>query len=128
MQAFIVALSCFGAAYGAHVLFPVQPIDDADIVLNQSTIGTVNLLNKEEIRKQSQTPRDMIKLYLARKANLADILELVTEKTSIEDAVSALRAGEQTPEATFLIKAAETNYGVKKPELAPVETKYSIQA
>jgi hypothetical protein len=41
----IVAVSAFGAAYAAQIMFPIEPIADADLLLSQSTIGTVNILS-----------------------------------------------------------------------------------
>lgn len=58
----------------------------------------------------------MIDLYLARKANLEDILELITGKSSINDAYDELKRREKTAEHMFLIRAAEQNYGVKSAE------------
>jgi hypothetical protein len=108
----VVAVSSFGAAYAAHMVFPVKPIDEADLLLSQSTIGTVNILNKEELERKKRTPRQLIQLYLDRKANLEDVIEIVTGKSSIKEAYSHLQSMEQTAEIKFLIKATEKNYNV----------------
>jgi hypothetical protein len=116
----LVAVSCFGAAYLAHMLFPVQPIGDADLLLTQSTLGTVNVLDKESIQQRAKTPREMIKLYIGRSANLGDILELLTGELTVEDAYKALREKQDpTPEEKYLIRAAEQNYGFKPPVSTP---------
>lgn len=112
----VVAVACFGAAYAAHSVFPVQPIKDAEILLSQSTLGTINVYNRDTLQREAKTTPELIKLYLARKANLEDVLEIVTKKSTIKEAYNALRAQEQTPETIFLIKAAEQNYGVKAEE------------
>jgi Na+-translocating ferredoxin:NAD+ oxidoreductase RnfD subunit len=106
----IIAICCFGMSYGAHSVFPVKPIQDGDVLLSQSTLGTVNFLNKDSISDLAKTPKDMIDLYLARKANLEDILELITETKTIKQAVDTLKTREQTPETKFLLKAIKDNY------------------
>lgn len=116
----LVAVSCFGAAYLAHMLFPVQPIGDADLLLTQSTLGTVNVLDKESIQQRAKTPREMIKLYIGRSANLGDILEILTGELTVEDAYKALREKQDpTPEEKYLIRSAEQNYGFKPPVSTP---------
>jgi hypothetical protein len=107
----IVAVSAFGAAYAAHVIFPIQPIADADLLLNQSTVGTVNILNKDSLKQMAPTPRDMITLYLDKRANLEDVLDLVTGKPTAKEAYDFLKTQEPTIENKFLIKACETHYG-----------------
>ena len=109
----VVAVACFGAAYAAHSVFPVEPVKDDDLLLSQSTLGTINVYNRDTLQHEAKTTPELIKLYLARKANLEDVLEIVTKKSTIKDAYNALRAQEQTAETKFLIKAAEQNYGVK---------------
>jgi threonine dehydrogenase-like Zn-dependent dehydrogenase len=112
----VVAVSCFGAAYAAHIVFPVKTIQDGQLLLSQSTLGTINVYNRDTLQSEAKTTPELIKLYLARKANLEDVLEIVTKKSTIKEAYNALRAQEQTPETVFLIKAAEQNYGVKAEE------------
>ena len=112
----IVAVSCFGAAYAAQMVFPVTPIAEADLLLNQSTVGTVNLLDKESLKEKAKTPRELIRMYLGKAANLADVLELVTGKSTVEEAYQDLLAKpDPSPEDKFLIRAAQTNYGLKAP-------------
>jgi hypothetical protein len=107
----IVAISSFGAAYAAHVMFPIEPIPDADLLLNQSTTDTVNILNKDSLKQIAPTSRDMITLYLKKQANLEDILDLVTGKPTAKEAYEFLKTQEPTSENKFLIKACETHYG-----------------
>jgi hypothetical protein len=109
----VVAVTCFGAAYAAHVVFPSEPPSEESVLLSQSTIGTVNLLNKESLRQAGSTPKDWIALYLARKANLEDVLELVTGKTTVKAAYATLKTLPPSAETRFLIKAAEDNYAAK---------------
>ena len=109
----IVAVSSFGAAYAAHVIFPVEPISDENLLMNQSTSGTVNILSKESLKQLASSPKEMIDLYLKKQANLEDILELITTKTTVLDAYEFLKLQENTVENNFLIKACETHYGFK---------------
>ncbi len=106
----IVAVSSFGAAYAAHMIFPVKAIDDADILLAQSTVGTVNVLSKDSLQAQAKTPREMIDLYLQRKANLEDVIELVTGKSTIPEAYAELQKMPPTPETVFLMKVTQKYY------------------
>ena len=115
----VVAVSGFGVAYFAHSVFPSEPLSDGDVLLSQTTIGTVNILNKESLKQEGSTPREWIQLYLNRKANLEDVLELVTGKTTIKSAYATLKTMNPSPEVRFLLKAAETNYGLK--EAAPTD-------
>jgi hypothetical protein len=107
----IVAVSAFGAAYAANVMFPIQPIADADLLLNQSTMGTVNIFSKDSLKQIAPTPREMIDLYLKKQANLEDILDIITSKPNAKDAYEFLKTQEPTVENKFLIKACETHYG-----------------
>lgn len=111
----IVAVSAFGAAYAAQIMFPIEPIADADLLLSQSTIGTVNILNKDSLKQIAPTPREMIDLYLKKQANLEDILDIITEKPNAKQAYDFLKTQEPTTENKFLIKACETHYGFVDP-------------
>ncbi len=107
----IVAISSFGAAYAANIMFPIEPIADADLLLSQSTTGTVNILNKDSLKQVAPTPREMIDLYLKKQANLEDILDIITGKPTAKEAFDFLKTQEPTTENKFLIKACETHYG-----------------
>lgn len=107
----VMAVSSFGAAYAAHMIFPVKPIDEADVLLAQTTVGTVNVLNRETLELRSRTPRELIELYLQRKANLEDVIEIITGKNTIPEAYAALQRMPPSPEILFLIRATENNYG-----------------
>jgi hypothetical protein len=111
----IISVSAFGAAYAAQLIFPVQPIAEADMLLSQTTIGTVNILNKEDL--QTKEPRELIDLYLKRKANLGDIIEIVTGKTGLKESYAQLQLMDKTPEIQFLTKATEKNYDIAPPEV-----------
>ena len=116
----LVAVSSFGVAYAAQLMFPVKPIQEADILLSQSTIGTVNILSKDELQSQQKTPRELIELYMSRKANLQDIIEIVSGKTGIRESYAQLKTMEQTPEIIFLVKSTERNYNITpEPETPP---------
>jgi hypothetical protein len=116
----LVAVSSFGVAYAAQLMFPVKPIQEADILLSQSTIGTVNILSKDELQSQQKTPRELIELYMSRKANLQDIIEIVSGKTGIRESYDQLKRLEQTPEIIFLVKSTERNYNITpEPEAVP---------
>lgn len=109
----IVAISSFGVSYIAQLIFPVTPVTESDLLLSQSTIGTVNIYSKEELQQQHKTPRELIDIYMQRKANLQDVIEVVTGKSTLSEAYVQLGLMEQTPEIQFLIKAAQTNYNMK---------------
>lgn len=109
----IVAVSSFGAAYAAHAVFPVEPISEEQLLINQSTAGTINILSKESLKQLASSPKEMIDIYLKKQANLEDILEILTGKTTILDAYEFLKLQEPTYENKFLIKACETHYGFK---------------
>lgn len=108
----IMAVSSFGAAYATQLIFPVKPIGEADLLLSQTTIGTVNILNKDSLQEQAKTPRELISFYLKRQANLEDVIEIVTGKSSITESYAQLKTMDQTPEIQFLIKATEKNYNM----------------
>lgn len=108
----VMAISAFGAAYVANLVFPVKPIEEADLLLSQSTIGTVNIFNKEELERDKKTPRQLIEIYLQRKANLEDVIEIITGKSSIQEAYAKLLQMNETPEIKFLIRATERNYNM----------------
>lgn len=108
----IMAVSSFGAAYATQLMFPVKPVGEADILLSQTTIGTVNMLDKETLQERARTPRELISFYLKRQANLADVIEIVTGKSSINEAYAKLKTMDSTPEIQFLIKATEKNYSM----------------
>lgn len=112
----LIAVSSFGAAYAAQLMFPVKPIQEADILLSQSTIGTVNILSKDELLSQQKTPRELIEIYMNRKANLQDIIEIVSGKTGIRESYDQLKRLEQTPEIIFLVKSTERNYNISPDE------------
>ena len=112
----IVAVSCFGVAYAMHSIFPVKPIEEADMLLSQTTMGTVNVYSRDSLEKQAKGPKELIKYYLDGTANLEDVLVLVTGKSTVTDAYSALQQNPTTAESKFLIRAAETHYHLSPPE------------
>ena len=110
----VVAVSSFGVAYAAHIMFPVQPIPDRDMLLSRSTVGTLNFIQKNDLLPR--TTRQLINLYLNKNANLQDVIESITDTSNINDAYSALLEMPPTIEKTFLIKAVHSHY----PELSPI--------
>ena len=108
----VVAVSSFGVAYAAHIMFPVQPIPDRDMLLSRSTAGTLNFIQKNDLLPR--TTRHLINLYLNKTANLQDIIEAITDTSNINDAYSELLEMPPTIEKTFLIKAVHSHY----PELS----------
>ena len=115
----IVAVSCFGVAYAAHSIFPVKPIEEADMLLSQTTLGTVNVFSRDSLEKQAKTPKELIQYYLDGTANLEDVLILVTGKPTVTDAYAALQQNPTTAENKFLIRAAETHYHLSPAPSAP---------
>jgi hypothetical protein len=113
------AVCCFGAAYAAHMIFPTKPIAEGDILLSQSTMGTLNFLPLETLKKMKLTPRKLIDLYIEKRANLADVLMIVSKTSSIDEAIKVIQAGEKTPENLFLTKAIQDHYPTVAPEPAP---------
>lgn len=106
----VSAVCCFGVAYATHSFFPTSPILDADILLTQSTLGTINTIKKDDLIKLNHSPKQLIDLYLKKQANLEDVIEIVTGKSSVQDAYDALLHMEQTPETAFLVKATKDYY------------------
>jgi hypothetical protein len=106
----VSAICCFGVAYMTQSFFPVRSITDADMILNQSTVGTLNIINKEALIKLKNTPRQLIDLYLKKQANLEDIIEIITGKSSVQDSYDALLRMEQTPETKFLLNVTKYYY------------------
>jgi len=94
----------------AHSFFPTSSIADADLLMSQSTVGTLNIINKEALLKANHTPRQLIDLYLKKQANLEDVIEIVTGKSSVQDSYEALLRMEQTPETKFLLNVTKYYY------------------
>uniref|UniRef100_A0A6C0I5R3 Uncharacterized protein n=1 Tax=viral metagenome TaxID=1070528 RepID=A0A6C0I5R3_9ZZZZ len=108
------AVCCFAAAYGAHMVFPTKPIAEGDILLSQSTLNTLNFLPIEKLREMKLTPRKLCQLYLDKRANLADVLMIVTNKSTFDEALKFLQTQTQTPENMFLMRAVHDHYPTKE--------------
>ena len=111
------AVCCFAAAYGAHMIFPTKPIAEGDILLSQSTINTLNFIPIDKLREMKLPPRKLCQLYLDKKANLADVLMIVTNKPDFDSALTFLQTQPQSPENMFLLKAVHDNYPEKEMSL-----------
>lgn len=112
----VSAICCFGVAYMTNSFFPMTSISDADILMTQSTVGTLNIINKEALLKSNNTPRQLIDLYLKKQANLEDVIEVVTGKSSVQDSYDALLRMEQTPETKFLLNVTKYYYKAVLPK------------
>jgi len=112
----ISAICCFGAAYGAHTIFPTEPITESDALLSQSTLATNNTLSKEALKTVGKTPRELIDLYMKGQATLEDTAQLITGKSTLQDAVRALETAEKTPENQFLLQAVQSRYKAFAPK------------
>lgn len=101
----VTAVSCAGAAYLAHQLFPTKSISDDEILLAQSTQNTLNFLTMDALRNKPS--RELIQLYLDKRANLSDIVMIITQTSSLEQAINKLNTSPPTPETLFLQKAVK---------------------
>jgi hypothetical protein len=108
------AVCCFAAAYGAHMIFPTKPIAEGDILLSQSTGDTLNFLPIEKLKEMKLTPRKLCQLYLDKRANLADVLMIVTNKSTFDEALKFIQTEPRTPENIFLMKAVHDHYPTKE--------------
>jgi GTP-binding protein EngB required for normal cell division len=73
-------------------------------------VGTLNIINKEGLIKMNNTPRKLIDLYLKKQANLEDVIEIITGKSSVQDSYAELLRMEQTPETKFLLNVTKYYY------------------
>jgi GTP-binding protein EngB required for normal cell division len=58
----------------------------------------------------NNTPRKLIDLYLKNQANLEDVIEIITGKSSVQDSYAELLRMEQTPEIKFLLNVTKYYY------------------
>ena len=72
----------------------------------------------------NNTPRKLIDLYLKKQANLEDVIEIITGKSSVQESYDELLRMEQTPETKFLLNVTKYYY---KGVLPKDETPIAIQ-
>ena len=123
------AVCCFGAAYATHMMLPVKPVNAAEILKNQSTLNTVNLLTFNELKDRPLQER--IKAYTSSRANLQDVMMVTAERPTLNQSYAAIAKKIPTlpPESTergqyeFLKKAADDHFtGFIPPPTPPADT------
>ena len=110
------AVCCFGAAYATHMMLPVKPVNAAEILKNQSTLNTVNLLTFNELKDRPLQER--INAYTSSRANLQDVMMVTAERPTLNQSYAAIAKKIPTlpPESTergqyeFLKKAADDHF------------------
>lgn len=78
----ISVAACVGGAYLVDKLSPVPPIRDKDILETTSVVG-IATLTKDAVAplvQNSEDPKEIFKLYLAKTVTLEDALELLLKK------------------------------------------------
>ena len=119
------AVCCFGAAYATHMMLPVKPVNAAEILKNQSTLNTVNLLTFNELKDRPLQER--INAYTSSRANLQDVMMVTAERPTLNQSYVAIAKKIPTlpPESTergqyeFLKKAADDHFTGFIPPPAP---------
>ena len=120
------AVCCFGVAYATHMMLPVKPVTPAEILKNQSTLNTVNLLTFNELKDRPL--QDRIDAYTSSRANLQDVMMATTERPTLNQSYVAIAKKIPTlpPESKergqyeFLKKAADDHFsGFVPPPTAP---------
>ena len=110
------AVCCFGAAYATHMMLPVKPVTPAEILKNQSTLNTVNLLTFNELKPL--TTQQRIDAYTSGRANLQDVMMATADRQTLNQSYVAIAKKIETfpPESTergqheFLKKAADDHF------------------
>jgi hypothetical protein len=119
------AVCCFGVAYATHSILPVKPVTPAEILKNQSTLNTVNVLSSDELK--TRTLQERINAYTSSRANLQDVLMVTAERPNLNQAYVAIAKKIETfpPESTergqyeFLKKAADDHFSGFVPVVQP---------
>lgn len=78
----ISVVGCVGAAYLVDKLSPVPPIRDKDILETTSVVG-IATLSKDAVAplvQNTQDPKEIFNLYIAKTLTLEDALELLLKK------------------------------------------------
>ena len=119
------AVCCFGVAYATHMMLPVKPVNAAEILKNQSTLNTVNLLTFNELKNRPLQER--IDAYTSSRANLQDVMMVTADRPTLNQSyvVIAKKIPTLPPESTergqyeFLKKAADDHFTGFIPVPAP---------
>lgn len=119
------AVCCFGVAYATHMMLPVKPVNAAEILKNQSTLNTVNLLTFNELKTRPLQER--IDAYTSSRANLQDVMMVTTDRPTLNQSYVAIAKKIPTlpPESKergqyeFLKKAADDHFTGFIPVPAP---------
>lgn len=120
------AVCCFGVAYATHMMLPVKPVNAAEILKNQSTLNTVNLLTFNELKDRPLQER--IDAYTSSRANLQDVMMATTERPTLNQSYVAIAKkiptlpaeSKERGQYEFLKKAADDHFsGFVPPPTAP---------
>lgn len=116
------AVCCFAASYVAHQVLPVKPVNQSTMVSSQSTSGTVNVLSKEELKRQGKTPKELVDFYMKKQATLENVVEVITDTTDIESAYKVIVEKSKADETGYfklLKKSLEDQYTFLKVDETP---------
>ena len=120
---------CFGVAYLTHMILPVKPVSGGDLLKYRSTLNTLNVLSREDLKSRSL--QDRIDAYTDKRANLEDVFVVTTGEPTMDRAyVSIAKKIERITDPNergqyeFLKLAADTHF--TKPDLTPAEPVTSL--
>lgn len=119
------AVCCFGVAYATHMILPVKPVNAAEILKNQSTLNTVNLLTFNELKTRPLQER--IDAYTSSRANLQDVMMVTTDRPTLNQSYVAIAkkiptlppGSKERGQYEFLKKAADDHFSGFVPVPAP---------
>lgn len=119
------AVCCFGAAYATHMMLPVKPVNDAEILKNQSTLNTVNLLTFNELK--TRPIQERIDAYTSSRANLQDVMMVTADRPTLNQSYVAIAKkiptlpaeSKERGQYEFLKKAADDHFTGFIPVQAP---------
>ena len=119
------AVCCFGVAYATHMILPVKPVNAAEILKNQSTLNTVNLLTFNELKTRPLQER--IDAYTSSRANLQDVMMVTTDRPTLNQSYVAIAKkiptlpaeSKERGQYEFLKKAADDHFTGFIPVPAP---------
>ena len=125
---------CLGAAYLADKISPVPAIRDKDILETTSLVGIATLTKSAvaPLVQNSEDPKEIFQLYLAKTVTLEDALEMLLKKgndAGIKDLYTSVVAkrdalpDDSDDRAYFdaFVKALEKYYPALNPPPAPLE-------
>jgi hypothetical protein len=128
------AVCCFGAAYATHMMLPVKPVNAAEILKNQSTLNTVNLLTFNELKTRPLQER--IDAYTSSRANLQDVMMVTTDRPTLNQSYVAIAKkiptlpaeSKERGQYEFLKKAADDHFTGFIPVPAPASAPPPVPA